>query len=62
MPEIEPLVTIEKAADFLAVSRWWLYENGDALGVPCYRIGRTRKYILSELNRWARAQKVNAPL
>lgn len=53
----EPMVTIREAAAHLAVSRWWLYERGDEYGVPCYRVGRQRRYLLTELTRWARSQK-----
>lgn len=51
------MVTIREAAEHLAVSRWWLYEKGDAHGVPCYRVGKGRRYLLTELTKWARAQR-----
>ena len=53
------MVTIREAAEHLAVSRWWLYEKGDAHGVPYYRVGTRRRYLLTELTKWARAQRKN---
>ena len=46
---LEPYVTIDVAADFLGVKTSWLYQAGDAEGIPVHRIGRARRYRLSEL-------------
>ena len=46
----EKLVTIDVAADYLSVSTNWLYERGDREGIPCHRLGRQRRYRLSELH------------
>lgn len=46
----EKLVTIAEAAEYLSVSINWLYERGDREGIPCHRLGRQRRYRLSELH------------
>lgn len=46
----EKLVKIEVAAEYLGVSTSWLYGSGDRKGIPCHRVGRQRRYRLSELH------------
>lgn len=46
----EPWVDIEGAAEHLGVTARWLYAEGDRAGVPCARIGRSRRYQLSQLD------------
>lgn len=48
-PAHEKLVTIDVAADYLCLSKSWLYERGDRAGIPVHRFGRQRRYRLSEL-------------
>lgn len=52
-PTIEPFVGIDEAAAHLGVPKSWLYQRGDAEGVPCARVGQKRRYRLSRLTEWA---------
>lgn len=46
----EPWVDIHCAAAHLGLTVRWLYSDGDRAGVPCARVGRARRYQLSQLS------------
>ena len=48
----EPFVDIEKAAEFLSVPVSWLYEQCRLGKVPSRKIGKYRRFRLSELDAW----------
>ncbi|GIG37934.1 hypothetical protein Cpa01nite_33150 [Cellulomonas pakistanensis] len=48
-PSPERWVDIHRAAEHLSVTTRWLYAEGDRAGVPCARVGRARRYLLSHL-------------
>ena len=50
----EPYVPIEEAAHFLAVPVSWLYEQAARGKVPSRKIGKYRRFRLSELDEWAK--------
>ena len=53
MPEQpEKLRAIEEAADFLGVKVSWLYEQVRLDKIPSYRVGRFRRFRISELEAW----------
>lgn len=52
---MEPFVNIQEAATFLRVRISWLYEQCRFGRVPSYKIGAFRRFRLSELESWARA-------
>ena len=52
LPKLEPFVDVTEAAKHLGVPVSWLYRRGDLEGLPCYRIGKHRRYKLTELDDW----------
>ena len=48
----EGLIGIEEAARFLAVKPSWLYEQVRLGRVPSYRVGKFRRFRVSELETW----------
>ena len=57
---IEPLserwITLKEAAAHLNVSRSWLYQKGQAAGVPRARLGTKYRYKASDLDSWMNSQ------
>jgi excisionase family DNA binding protein len=49
---VEPYVPIEEAARFLAVPLSWLYDAASKGKVPSRKIGKYRRFRLSELDAW----------
>lgn len=45
-------VSLKTAAEYLDVSKSWLYQKGEKAGVPRVKIGRTFRYNLSDLDDW----------
>lgn len=45
-------ITLQSAAKYLNVSTSWLYQKGDAEGVPRTRIGRSFRYNIAQLDQW----------
>jgi len=45
-------ITLQSAAKYLNVSSSWLYQKGDAEGVPRARIGRSFRYNIAQLDQW----------
>ncbi len=52
----EPFVGIEEASRFLSVKVSWTYEQVRLGRLPSYRIGKFRRFRLSELETWAKRQ------
>ena len=50
---VESYVPIEDAARFLAVPLSWLYDADSKGKVPSRKIGKYRRFKLSELEAWA---------
>jgi excisionase family DNA binding protein len=55
-PEPEPYITLAEAAAHLGVKRSWLYNRQD-LGIPKYRVGRTLRFRVSELDAWMESRR-----
>ncbi len=53
-PAFEPYVPIEEAARFLAVPVSWLYEQAARGKVPSRKLGKYRRFRISELEEWAK--------
>ncbi len=51
---MEQFVDIETASRFLSVKVSWLYEQVRLGRVPSVKIGKFRRFRLSELEQWAR--------
>lgn len=49
-------ITLKEAAAHLNVSSSYLYQKGDSVGIPRYRIGNKYRYKLSELDAWVQSQ------
>lgn len=49
-------MTLKEAAAHLNVSTSYLYQKGDTVGVPRYRIGNKFRYKLSEIDAWVQSQ------
>jgi excisionase family DNA binding protein len=49
-------MTLKEAAAHLNVSPSYLYQKGDAVGIPRYRIGHKYRYKLDELDSWVQSQ------
>ena len=54
--EIGRWITLKEAAAHLNVSTSYLYQKGDSVGIPRYRIGNKYRYKLSELDAWVQSQ------
>jgi len=52
----ERWITLEEAAAHLNVSKSWLYQKGQAAGVPRARVGNKYRYKTSELDAWMNSQ------
>ena len=52
----ERWVTLKEAATHLNVSKSWLYQKGQASGVPRARIGTKYRYKTSDLDNWMNTQ------
>jgi excisionase family DNA binding protein len=51
---VEPYVAIEEAARFLAVPVGWLYDAASKGAVPSVKVGKYRRFRISELERWVK--------
>jgi len=49
-------ITLKEAAAHLNVSTSYLYQKGDSVGVPRYKIGNKFRYKLSDLDTWVQSQ------
>ena len=52
----EKWVSLKAAAAHLSVSKSWLYQKGQAAGVPRARVGNKYRYKTSELDSWMNSQ------
>ncbi len=53
----EGLIGIEEASRFLSVKVSWLYEQVRLGRVPSYRVGKFRRFRMSELETWLLERK-----
>ena len=49
-------ITLKEAAAHLNVSTSYLYQKGDSVGVPRYKIGNKFRYKISDLDTWVQSQ------
>lgn len=59
--EGEALIGIEAAALFLSVKVSWLYEQVRLGRVPSYRVGKFRRFRVSELEAWLKERHDGPP-
>jgi Helix-turn-helix domain len=54
--EDDGLVNSEKAAEYLAVSKGWLYKNSHRLPFA-KKVGGARRFAIREMRRWLESQR-----
>jgi excisionase family DNA binding protein len=54
----EPYVDVRAAAEFLGVSKEWVYEQAKRYGLPHHFVGRYLRFRLSEIEAWMDEQRV----
>lgn len=59
--EGEALIGIEAAARLLSVKVSWLYEQVRLGRVPSYRVGKFRRFRVSELEAWLKGRHDGPP-
>ena len=57
----ETLLTVVEAAQFLRVSRSWVYQAAQRGELPAFHVGRTVRFTRSTLQAWVEKQKTTAP-
>ncbi|MFD7528672.1 MULTISPECIES: helix-turn-helix domain-containing protein [unclassified Streptomyces] len=50
---------IAEAAEYLDMSRRWMYRDSRRYGIPRYYFGGLLKFKVEDLDRWAQQQKVS---
>lgn len=50
-------ITLKEAAAHLSVSPSWLYQKGQAAGIPRVKIGNKYRYQVADLDSWMRGDK-----
>ncbi|WP_443052085.1 helix-turn-helix domain-containing protein [Streptomyces sp. NBC_00250] len=50
---------IAEAAEYLDMSRRWMYRDSRRYGIPRYYFGGRLKFKVEDLERWAQQQKVS---
>ena len=56
----QSLLTLPEAADYLQVSKSWLYKRAEARDIPFYRVGRRLLFDPSELDSFVASCRVEA--
>lgn len=54
---MEPMVDVVKLEEVYGTPRSWWYTNAEAGKVPSYRVGKYRRFRLSEIEAWLGAQR-----
>lgn len=54
---MEPMVDVKKLEEIYGNPRSWWYAAAETGRVPSYRIGKYRKFRLSEVEAWIEAQR-----
>jgi excisionase family DNA binding protein len=54
---MEPMVDVKKLEEIYGNPRSWWYAAAEAGRVPSYRIGKYRKFRISEVEAWIEAQR-----
>jgi excisionase family DNA binding protein len=54
---VEPLVTVEEAAEFLGVRVGTVYLWAESERIPSYKVGNLRRFRLSELEAYLHARR-----
>jgi excisionase family DNA binding protein len=54
--EPEPVVDAETVAAYLGVTRMSVYRWINQLGLPSHKLGRNRRFKLSEIDAWIKSR------
>ena len=54
----DKMMTIEELAEFLSISRYTLYNWTSTRNLPFYKIGRTVRFRMKDIEAWLEKQKV----
>jgi hypothetical protein len=54
---MEPMVDVKKLAELYGNPCSWWYQAAESGLVPSYRIGKYRKFRVSEIETWLEAQR-----
>lgn len=57
-PTASPYMSRREAAQYLNVSEKWMTWQGRAAAIPFYKFGGKCQYLRSDLDHWARQQRV----
>ena len=49
---LEPLVDVKKVEEVSGMPRTWLYAAAEDNRIPSYKVGKYRKFRLSEIETW----------
>jgi excisionase family DNA binding protein len=55
--DVEPLWTVKDVADFLRVSRSWVYHRAEAGELPCLRIGALLRFEPERVRAYTRGER-----
>lgn len=58
---VEAMVDVKKLQEVYGNPSSWWYQAAETGRVPSYRIGKYRKFRLSEIETWISAQRQGAP-
>ena len=58
--EAERLLSVVEAAELLNVPPSWIYSASEAGRLPGYKVGKYRRFKLSELAAWLEGQRTEA--
>ncbi|TDB90946.1 DNA-binding protein [Actinomadura sp. KC216] len=56
----DPLMTLQETADYLHMSRSWVYERIHS--IPNFKVGGKRLFRKSEVDKWLEAFRKGSPL
>lgn len=57
LPEPVPLLTVDDVARRLSVPRSWVYSSAEAGTLPSVKVGRYRRFVPSEIDRYLQARR-----
>ena len=49
---VDPLINVNKAAEYLALSKWQLYKLASQKQIQSYKLGNRVRFRLGDLNRY----------
>ena len=56
------LWTVDQVAEFLSMSKSWVYKAAEQGSLPCVRIGASLRFFPAEIEKWLHAQRTGGQL